>query len=159
MFITRVVLPNIIKANRKHMLSMYISRKNLPAACRLRYDCVLNTADPFITVPATAIIPHIANWPIFRSIMTPNGVHFLQWLRNLPATPPPQHPVPHQMMHRVSDIDIYMTDNETRVRSMKTDDLIKRTAKALIVWWRITCNTSILMDYERKDWIGAEQDF
>jgi hypothetical protein len=63
------------------------------------------------------------------------------------------------MTHLVGDIEIYMTDNETRVRSMKTGDLIKRTAQALSMWWRNTCNTSIFMDYEQKDWVGVEQDF
>jgi hypothetical protein len=160
MFITRIVLPNIIQSNRKRMLSMYMARKNLSAVCRLRYDSIVTTPISSIPVPTReATVNAIPNRSIFRSTLIPNGIRFLQWLRTPLPTPPPHHPVPHQMTHRISDIDTYLIDNEMSVRSMQTDELILRTARVLSIWWKIACNTVILMNYEQKGWVGVEEKF
>lgn len=68
-------------------------------------------------------------------------------------------PAPHQMAHRVSDIDTYLTDDEGRVRGMRGDELVERTARVLGVWWGITVNTVTLMEFEGREWVGVERVF
>lgn len=63
------------------------------------------------------------------------------------------------MAHRVSDIDTYLTDDEGRVRGMRGDELVERTARVLGVWWGITVNTVTLMEFEGREWVGVERVF
>ena len=197
-FITRVALPNMVIENRKCLLSMYLTRRNLPGAFPLRYDSYnshvspspnaphvptrppwannnlngtthptqINTnrngtanPDPNATPRPAYKFPKHATRPIFRSLPTPNGQLFLQWLLAPPSTPYPHHPVPAQMMHRPSELDAYLADDEVQVRQMSSNELMAKTARVLRIWWWIVCSTAKLQGHEDSNWDWVDREF
>ena len=160
-FITRIAIPNTIITNRRLVLAFFTSNENqdAPQNIRLRYDSW--GGKDYLPLereqPLPASFPLISPRPILRSGMTPNGNDFLRWL-HLPPDALPQVRVPQQMIHRRTQLDLWLDENEAAVRRTHPRALLARTAKVLsMFWWLSGCNEA-LMGYERAAWVGMQRE-
>jgi hypothetical protein len=158
-FLTCIAIPNAIIANRRLLLAFYTSSRNqnAPQNIRLRYDSWARTdyIPPSQEQPTT-FQPN-APRPILRSSMTPNGTNFIQWLQIPPTTSPYTH-VPSQMIHRPSQLDLWLGEDEGVVRRVHPKALLLRTARVLgLFWWLCGCN-GVLEGYEGVGWVGMERE-
>jgi hypothetical protein len=179
-FIVRIVLPRAVMMNREFMQEMYTRFPGLPLNCRLRFDSF--TAPDNINIAALAnqmsgphlhpdqrnnaqnVIPlngtlDIPTRPIFRSQQNPNGTNFRQWLHLRPNPLVANGPVPGQLAHRPSELDQYLDVEETRVRSAPMEHLLRRTIRALNIFWYLAVNNAKFQQYKNQDWAGIQAEF
>ncbi|KAF2706312.1 hypothetical protein K504DRAFT_459608 [Pleomassaria siparia CBS 279.74] len=147
---------------------MFLARRDLPVECKLRYDAWVTPATHLELATGIELAPTqglrspylerahpycglcLTTRPIFCSYPTPDGRVFMQWLHTPPRTPALHAPVPTQMEHRPSELDSLLLDDETAMRAMDPEELLKKTAKAFEMWWRIADNTLVLHYFEKQ---------
>jgi len=157
-FLTRVVVPNAIIANRRLLIELYTARRTLSPHLHLRYDA----CPTFGGVPLTSeLLMATVNTPpcaVMATVPTPNGADFLAWLDAVPFVPPELRPVPVQLRHRRSHLDGYMNEDERHVRKVVPGSLAKRTAKVFHIFWWLTFANKRLNQYKGVGWIDIERE-
>jgi hypothetical protein len=169
--LVRVVLPNAIIKNRAYMLHLYTQYPGIPARNSLRYDgwgdtvkgkenpAHIQLVAPLQTGPRPNLDPmlrsNIPPRPIFRSRPTPDGAQFLHWLCTPPPPLIPGTPVPAQMMHRRSELDDHLCIPEVVLRALPLQDLMRRTIRALNIFWWLSGNNARFESYMLHDWAGV----
>ncbi|KAF2260551.1 hypothetical protein CC78DRAFT_547392 [Lojkania enalia] len=165
--LTRVALPNTIIINRRLMLCLYMAKLDLGDRLGLRYDIWSLTpggrSNPGdISLPSPGIpnpqFPNVPSRAIFAGLPTPDGSRFVHWLNQGPDLPPAHNSLPAQMQHHLGELDQYLVDEESLIRAMVPDNLLRRTARVLrIYWWVTWCNVR-LTEYRGNFWVGLENE-
>ncbi|KAL5374785.1 hypothetical protein DPSP01_011714 [Paraphaeosphaeria sporulosa] len=157
-FMTRLVLPNAIIQNRRLLHELYMEKRNLSPNIRFRYD-YWHTHAPTYTPPSAQpldLIQSRPSRPVLRSVPTPSGQNFLQWLSLPLNTPADKQPCPNQLLHRPCHLDAYLNEDEGFVRRIRPEALLQRTAKVLSLFWWIAVQNAWLKAYEGVGWAGIE---
>lgn len=170
LLVVRVIIPKQTIINRKYMHEAYAQLKDLPVQCRVRYDgwgdTIGGQTDP-ASIPVTpsnlpagaptpnlALSMYIAPRTIFRSRPTPNGLQFCKWLRTRPLELTPGAGVPSKIAHRVSELDHHLAYSEIQLRALNMEQLLRRTIRALNIFWWLAQNNDRLSRYKANQWVG-----
>ncbi|KAF1956985.1 hypothetical protein CC80DRAFT_491848 [Byssothecium circinans] len=161
-FLTRVALPNAVIINRRLLLQYFLANRNATPRIAVRYDAYNWRNMPYIPLRQerpTTFLPRVQNRPIFRSALAPNGTNMVRWLQTPMNTPPPEYPpFPHQMIHRPSQLDMYLQENETDVRGIHPQNLTRRTVEVFHAWWWVVGRNRWLEIYRGNAWRGMERE-
>ncbi|KAF2689819.1 hypothetical protein K458DRAFT_412680 [Lentithecium fluviatile CBS 122367] len=160
-FVTRIAIPNAIITNRRLLLQLYVTYPSLPPTIRLRYDAWAS-AIPYVPLtqepPMPSNLQPISPRPILRSNLTPNGTDFLQWLNGPPTLPLGHTKVPRQMIHRRTQVDAWLAEDERVIRRVHPRALLERTARVLgLFWWVAGCNRQ-LENHREMGWLGMGRE-
>ncbi|KAJ4359685.1 uncharacterized protein N0V89_000241 [Didymosphaeria variabile] len=159
-FVTRIVIPNVIIENRRLLHELYMAKRTLSANVRFRYD-YWHTHDATYAPPSAEPLNAFQtrpNRPVLRSVPTPSGQNFKQWLAQPLNTPVHKQPCPGQLMHRPCALDGYLNEDEGSVRRIKPEALLQRTGKVLNLFWWISAQNACLKRYMAAGWVGIEQE-
>ncbi|KAL1594533.1 hypothetical protein SLS60_010293 [Paraconiothyrium brasiliense] len=158
-FVTRIVLPNVIIDNRRLLHELYMAKRTLSANVRFRYDYwhTHSTYTPPSAEPLDATQSR-PNRPVLRSVPTPSGQNFQQWLSQPLNTPVHKRPCPGQLVHRPCALDGYLNEDEGVVRRVKPEALLQRTGKVLSLFWWVSAQNAWLKRYMAAGWVGIEQE-
>jgi hypothetical protein len=166
MYITRIALPNAIIINRRTLLLFYLGKgNNASPYIRLRYDEYgwkgVGYVRPEMEHRAS-FMPVLGSRPILRDLETPNGRDMMEWLRrpiSMPLGYANDHAVPYQIIHRPSQLDMYLQEEEDAIRRIHPESLVRRTEKVLGAWWCVMQKNVGLEAYRQIGWRGIEREF
>ncbi|KAF2449355.1 hypothetical protein P171DRAFT_469425 [Karstenula rhodostoma CBS 690.94] len=179
-FMTRLVMPNAIIDNRRLLHELYMEKRTLSPDVRFRYVSFWPSFTRPVLTLANAVLPSYDYWhthatsytppsaepleavqsrptrPVLRSVPTPSGQNFLQWLSMPMNTPADKQLCPNQLVHRPCHLDAYLNEDEGHVRRIRPEALLQRTAKVLSLFWWLKAQNAWLKAYEGAGWVGIE---
>lgn len=155
LWLVRVGIPNAVIDNRRFLLHFYSRNPTASRQTPLRYDgqAPIQNYIPLANVTQTSAPNAIPNHSVFHGYSTPNETRFTQWLRTAIHVPAGRQ-VPVQMQHQQTQLDGFLTENETEIRQVEPTALLERTVTLLGIYWWLWMRNRRLADLQQSGWEG-----